>query len=79
MLKYIFFLINIISIYLLKESKLIKWGQEKNRSIKYNDMKKNKIKIIKKNKIFIYSTSIKLTFQMVFSIRIYILFKILIY
>ena len=76
MLKYLFFSTNDIPIYLSKEPKLTKWGQQKNKSIKYSHVeKKNNIKIIKKNKTLIYSTLIKLAFQMVFFIGVYIIKK----
>jgi len=63
-LKYLFFSINVIPTYLLKESKLIKWGQQKNKPIKSSHVEKNNIKIIKKNKTLIYSTLIKLAFNL---------------
>ena len=67
MLKYLFFLTNIIPTYLSKESKLTKWGQQKNKPIKYSHMeKKITSKSLKKNKTLIYSTLIELAFQMVF-------------
>ena len=50
MLKYLFFPTNVISTYLLKKSKLIKWGQQKNKPIKSSHVEKNNIKIIKKIK-----------------------------
>jgi hypothetical protein len=65
-LKCIFFLTKVIPTYLSKELKLTKWGQQKNKPIKSSHVKKNNIKIIKKNKTFIYSTLIELAFQMTF-------------
>ena len=77
-LKYLFSSTNIIPTYLSKESKLIKWGQQKNKPIKSSHVKKNNIKIIRKNKTLFYSTLIELTFQMVFFYwNIYILKKII--
>jgi hypothetical protein len=46
MLKYLFFSTNDIPIYLSKEPKLTKWGQQKNKSIKYSHVEK---KIISKS------------------------------
>jgi hypothetical protein len=66
MLKCFFFSINVIPTYLSKEPKLIKWGQQKNKSIKSSHVEKNNIKIIKKNKTLIYSTLIELVFQIAF-------------
>jgi hypothetical protein len=40
MLKYLFFSTNDIPIYLSKEPKLTKWGQQKNKSIKYSHVEK---------------------------------------
>jgi len=40
MLKYLFFPTNIIPTYLLKELKLIKWGQQKNKPIKSSHVEK---------------------------------------
>ena len=61
-----FFFINVIPTYLSKEPKLTKWGQQKNKPIKSSHVKKNNIKIIKKNKTLIYYTLIELAFQIVF-------------
>jgi len=66
MLKCLFFPTNIIPTYLSKEPKLTKLGQQKNKPIKSSHVEKNNIKIIKKNKILIYSTLIELAFQMAF-------------
>jgi hypothetical protein len=65
-LKYLLFLTNVILTHLSKKSKLTKWSQQNNKPIKYNHVKKNNIKIIKKSKTLTYSTIIELTFQMVF-------------
>jgi len=40
MLKCLFFLTNVILIYLLKEQKLTKWSQQKNKPIKYSHVEK---------------------------------------
>ena len=40
MLKYIFFPTNVIPTYLLKEPKLIKWSQQKNKPIKSSHVEK---------------------------------------
>jgi hypothetical protein len=63
MLKCIFFPTNAIPTYLLKEPKLTKWGQQKNKPIKSNHVEKNNIKIIKKNKTLIYSTLNRIGFS----------------
>jgi hypothetical protein len=63
----IFFPTNIIPIYISKEPKLTKWGQQKNKPIKCSYMKKEiTSKSLRKNKALIYSTIIELTFQMAF-------------
>ena len=67
MLKYLFSPTNAIPTYLLKESKLIKWGQQENKPIKSSHVeKKITSKSLKKNKTLLYSTLIELAFQMAF-------------
>ena len=62
-----FFPTNIIPIYISKEPKLTKWGQQKNKPIKCSHMEKEiTSKSLRKNKALIYSTIIELTFQMAF-------------
>ena len=63
--KCLFSLTNVISTYLSKKPKSTKWSQQKNKPIKCSNVKKNDIKLIKKNKTLISPTPI-LAFQMAF-------------
>jgi hypothetical protein len=56
-LKYFFSSTNVILIYLLKKLKLIKWSKKK--SIKYSNVKKITLNLLRKNKTFISSLEIR--------------------